>query len=236
MALREETRPRRRPRPAGARPAPSAPPPPRPWPTHPRPASRAPPRSPRRAPPARRRGEERTAGPAGGLGSWRSRRTETVRAVPHLPRRGFASSAGLGMEAAGEEGGPARSEVTREASRDGGRRWTRSARPPAAPARPRRRNPSRRRVIGCSVHSARAGCFRAPSAERGDSGSTRGCPPLFKFGRLRNRRSWRRTRDISGRESGSREAARLCSSGAGRRPEVRGRGPREGSGVRGQVL
>lgn len=128
------------------RPAPSAPPIPRPWPTHPRRASRAPPRSPSRAPPATR-GEGRPARPAGASGRGEAaalrRCTETVRGGRHLPRGGSASSAGLGREAAGEKGGPARSEVTREASRDGSGCRTRSAGPPAAAARPGRRNPSR---------------------------------------------------------------------------------------------
>lgn len=94
----------------------------------------------------KRRGE---AGPAPlgtsgrGEAAARRRRTETVRESPRRPRQGSASSGGLGREAAGEKGGPTRSEVTREASRDGGRCRTRSAGPPAAAARPGRRNPSR---------------------------------------------------------------------------------------------
>lgn len=95
------------PAPHRVRPAPSAPPIPRPWPTHPRRASPAPPRSPRRAPQARR-GEGRPAGPAGaprrGEAAAPRRRTETVRGGPHLPRRGSASSAGLGRESGRREG------------------------------------------------------------------------------------------------------------------------------------
>lgn len=105
-----------------------------------------------------RSGEGRPAGPLGASGRGRaaaaSRCTETGLRVPRLPRGGSASSARSGREAAGEEGGPARSEVTREASRDGGRCRTRSAGPPAVAARPGRRNPGRQLGIGCRERAA----------------------------------------------------------------------------------
>lgn len=111
--------------------------------------------------PPGRSGEGRPAGPLGASGRWgaaaASRCTETGRRGPRLPRGGSASSAGSEREAAGEEGGPARSEVTREASRDGGRHRTSSAGPPAAAARPGRRNPCRQLGIGCRGRAAPLG-------------------------------------------------------------------------------
>ncbi|XP_021491399.1 putative HTLV-1-related endogenous sequence [Meriones unguiculatus] len=104
MALREETGPRRRPRPAPARPAPSAPPLPRPRPTHPRRTSPAPPRSPGRAPRARRSGEGRPARPARGPGAWRSSRTPPPQ--PGRPRGSAPAPRGLRkLSPAGEGGG-----------------------------------------------------------------------------------------------------------------------------------
>jgi hypothetical protein len=175
MALREESRPCRRPRPARTAPRPER-------------AAETPPVA--HSPETRLSGASSVTAPGasgekgrGAAGSaplgtsgrgeaaaLRRRRTETVRGSPHRPRRGSASSAGLGREAAGEKGGPARSEVTREASRDDGRCRTSSAGPPAAAARPGRRNPSRQ---------ARDWLFQAVSQlrmlprivpERGDSG------------------------------------------------------------------